>query len=568
VRRARRRDADNQAAAPDTESPPPSDGSDPLGLPAAAPGAVPWPSTDGHGWDWRTSELVSASQRSYRRGSGSGRSYGIGIDLGSTNSVVAVIQAGVPVVIPNGEGACSTPSEVAFTKGGGVLVGDVARRQAITNPDRTIASVKRHMGTNWLVNIDGKAHNPQEISALTLLKLKRAAEAYLDAMVTQAVITVPASFNDAQRTATKEAAAVAGLDVLRIISEPTAAALAIGELNKDGKQQTVLVFDLGGGSLSVLVIEVGDGVFEVKATNGDTSLGGDDWDYAVIDWLVATFKGAHGIDLSKDSVAMQRLKEAAEKAKVELSQVQQTRINLPFIATSDLGPLHLGELLTRAKFQAITADLLDRCCVPLHQVVKEAGLTMGDLDRLVMVGGCSRMPAVQELVHVIAGREPHRGVYPDEVVAIGAAMDAGARRGDVKDVLLLDVMSLSLGIETKGGVMTKLIDRNTLIPTRRTEVFTTSEDNQPSVEIHVLQGEREMSSYNTTLGKFQLDGLPAAPRGVPRVEVTVDVDTNGIVNVSAKDRATNEAQSLTVTGQSSLSKDQISQMVEAADGRM
>ena len=488
----------------------------------------------------------------------------VGIDLGTTNSVVSVLEAGEPIVIPNAEGSRTTPSVVAFAKDGEVLMGEVAKRQAITNPDRTIRSVKRHMGTNWSVDIDGKAYNSQEISARTLMKLKRDAESYLGDTVNQAVITVPAYFDDAQRTATKEAGAVAGLEVLRIINEPTAAALAYG-LDKGGEEQTVLVFDLGGGTFDVSILEIGDGVFEVKATNGDTSLGGDDWDDAVIDWLVATFKGAHGADLSKDNMAMQRLKEAAEKAKIELSQVQQTQINLPFITASDAGPLHLDESLTRAKFQELTSDLLQRCKVPFERAITDAGMSKNDIEHIILVGGSTRMPAVADMVHDLLGKDAHKGVNPDEVVAMGAAIQAGVLKGDVKDVLLLDVTPLSLGIETKGGVMTKLIERNTTIPTRRTEVFTTAEDNQPSVEIHVLQGEREMSSYNKTLGKFQLVDLPPAPRGVPQVEVTFDIDANGIVNVSAKDRATSKEQSITITGQSSLSKDEIDQMMRDAE---
>ncbi|MBL0204399.1 MAG: molecular chaperone DnaK [Candidatus Microthrix sp.] len=488
----------------------------------------------------------------------------VGIDLGTTNSVVSVLEAGEPIVIPNSEGGRTTPSVVAFAKDGEVLMGEVAKRQAITNPDRTIRSVKRHMGTNWSVDIDGKAYNSQEISARTLQKLKRDAESYLGDTVTQAVITVPAYFDDAQRTATKEAGAVAGLEVLRIINEPTAAALAYG-LDKDGADQTVLVFDLGGGTFDVSILEIGDGVFEVKATNGDTSLGGDDWDETVIDWLVATFKGAHGIDLSKDNMAMQRLKEAAEKAKIELSQVQQTQINLPFITANENGPLHLDESLTRAKFQELTSDLLQRCKVPFERAITDAGMSKNDIEHIILVGGSTRMPAVADMVHDLLGKDAHKGVNPDEVVAMGAAIQAGVLKGEVKDVLLLDVTPLSLGIETKGGVMTKLIERNTTIPTRRTEVFTTAEDNQPSVEIHVLQGEREMSSYNKTLGKFQLVDLPPAPRGVPQIEVTFDIDANGIVNVAAKDRATNKEQSITITGQSSLSKDQIDQMMRDAE---
>jgi len=489
----------------------------------------------------------------------------VGIDLGTTNSVVSVLEAGEPVVIPNSEGSRTTPSVVAFSKAGEVLVGEVAKRQAITNPDRTFRSVKRHMGTNWRSeDIDGKQYSPQEISARTLMKLKRDAEAYLGDTVTQAVITVPAYFDDAQRTATKEAGQIAGLEVLRIINEPTAAALAYG-LDKGDEDETILVFDLGGGTFDVSVLEIGDGVFEVKSTHGDTVLGGDDWDQRVIDWLVNQFKSAHGVDLANDRMATQRLKEAAEKAKIELSQVQQTQINLPFITATPEGPLHLDETLTRAKFQDMTADLIERCRIPFEQAIKDAGLTKGQIHHVIMVGGSTRMPAVQDLVMSLTGKEPNKTVNPDEVVAIGAAVQAGVLKGDVKDVLLLDVTPLSLGIETKGGVMTKLIERNTTIPTKRTEVFTTAEDMQPSVEIHVIQGEREIASFNKTLGKFQLVDLPPAPRGVPQIEVTFDIDANGIVHVSAKDRATNKEQSMTISGQSTLSKDDINQMVKDAE---
>ena len=488
----------------------------------------------------------------------------VGIDLGTTNSVVSVLEGGDPVVIANAEGSRTTPSVVAFAKDGEVLVGEVAKRQAITNPGRTIRSVKRHMGTGWTQSADGKDYTAQEISARTLQKLKRDAEAYLGTTVDQAVITVPAYFDDAQRTATTEAGQIAGLEVLRIVNEPTAAALAYG-LGKDGDDQTILVFDLGGGTFDVSVLEIGDDVFEVKATHGDTSLGGDDWDQAIIDWLVTSFKNDHGVDLGADPMAEQRLKEAAEKAKIELSQVQQTQIQLPFVTATDAGPLHLDYSLSRARFQELTADLLKRCRSPFEQAVADAGLTKGQVDHVILVGGSTRMPAVAELVQEITGREPSKNVNPDEVVAIGAAIQAGVLVGEVKDVLLLDVTPLSLGIETKGGVMTRLIERNTTIPIQRSEVFTTAEDGQPSVEIHVLQGEREMSQFNKTLGKFQLINLPPAPRGTPQIEVTFDIDANGIVHVSAKDRATNNEQSMRITGQSSLDSDVIDQMVKDAE---
>ena len=489
----------------------------------------------------------------------------VGIDLGTTNSVVAVFEAGDTVVIPNSEGSRTTPSVVAFSKAGEVLVGEVAKRQAITNPERTFRSIKRHMGEAWKSDdIDGKRYTPQEISARTLMKLKRDAETYLGDTVTQAVITVPAYFDDAQRTATKEAGTIAGLEVLRIINEPTAAALAYG-LDKGAEDEKVLVFDLGGGTFDVSVLEIGEGVFEVKSTHGDTHLGGDDWDQRIIDWLVKEFKAKHGVDLGADKMAAQRLKEAAEKAKIELSQVQQTQINLPFITATAEGPLHLDENLSRAKFQEMTADLIERCRVPFEQALKDAGISKGELNHVIMVGGSTRMPAVTDLVQSLTGKEPNKSVNPDEVVAVGAAVQAGVLRGDVKDILLLDVTPLSLGIETKGGVMTKLIERNTTIPTKRTEVFTTADDMQPSVEIHVLQGEREMAAYNKTLGKFQLVDLPPAPRGVPQIEVTFDIDANGIVHVSAKDRATSKQQSMTITGQSTLDKKDIDQMVKDAE---
>ncbi|MGA3217721.1 MAG: molecular chaperone DnaK [Acidimicrobiales bacterium] len=489
----------------------------------------------------------------------------VGIDLGTTNSVVAVLEGGEPTVIANAEGARTTPSVVGFSKSGEVLVGEVAKRQAITNPDRTIRSVKRHMGDNaWHVNIDSKSYSPQEISARILQKLKRDAESYLGTTVTQAVITVPAYFDDAQRTATKEAGQIAGLEVLRIINEPTAAALAYG-LDKEGAEQTILVFDLGGGTFDVSALEISEGIFQVKSTSGNTHLGGDDWDQRVVDWLVKTFKDTEGVDLSKDRMALQRLQEAAEKAKVELSAVQETNINLPFITATSEGPKHLDVKLTRAKFQEMTADLVEACRGPFDQAVKDAGLSKDQIDHIVLVGGATRMPAIQELVRSLTGKEPHKGVNPDEVVAVGAAIQAGVLKGEVKDILLLDVTPLSLGIETKGGVMTKLIERNTTIPTKKSEVFTTAEDMQPSVQVHVLQGEREMAMYNKTLGKFELVDLPPAPRGIPQIEVTFDIDANGIVHVSARDRATGKEQSMTITGQSSLAKDEIDRMVHDAE---